>query len=147
MTSHPISFRPELVLAILENRKTVTRRIMQKQPLEPPTVGLYNPIRVKKSGEEYPAPEVFGAWCDGWDLPCQYGAPGDGLRVKGTRLSLEILAISAERIQDITDSEAVKEGVASRDEFEALWRKINGDESWESNPWVWRIEFKKVTGN
>ncbi len=27
---------------------------------------------------------------------------------------------------------------------DAVWCAINGDASWSSNPWVWRIEFKRV---
>jgi hypothetical protein len=30
------------------------------------------------------------------------------------------------------------------DSFRSLWIKINGQESWDSNPWVWRIEFEKL---
>lgn len=30
------------------------------------------------------------------------------------------------------------------DSFRSLWIKINGKESWDLNPWVWRIEFCKI---
>lgn len=31
------------------------------------------------------------------------------------------------------------------DAFKELWNSINGVGAWESNPWVWVVEFKRVT--
>jgi hypothetical protein len=32
----------------------------------------------------------------------------------------------------------------ARAEFASLWSEINGRESWDANPYVWRIEFRRV---
>jgi hypothetical protein len=33
---------------------------------------------------------------------------------------------------------------SARDAFAALWASINGADSWDANPWVWRVEFKRI---
>jgi hypothetical protein len=86
------------------------------------------------------------------------------------RIFLEITVVKIERLQDITEEDAVHEGVHQYDDgtfknyfkskglrerdgvecllavgsFQSLWCSINGLDSWKSNPWVWVIEFKKV---
>lgn len=71
------------------------------------------------------------------------------------RIFLEITNIRVEWLQDITENDAISEGVenlglypgydvSSRGKFEGLWNLINGDESWDKNPLVWVIEFKRM---
>lgn len=69
-----------------------------------------------------------------------------------SRINLEITNIRVERLQDISEEDAKAEGVIlsvdglfnHREEFYSLWQSINGPESWDSNPWVWVIEFKRL---
>lgn len=82
------------------------------------------------------------------------------------RIWLEIVSVRPERLQDITEEDAVREGIedspfmptrwkmysGSYDmteypvtSFASLWESINGPESWDANPWVWRIEFKVLS--
>lgn len=78
-----------------------------------------------------------------------------------SRTTLEIVDVRVERLQDITEEDARAEGVTPfrkdpegdcwtdgtyRTAFEFLWNEINGwnPNSWESNPWVWRIEFRRL---
>jgi hypothetical protein len=67
-----------------------------------------------------------------------------------SRLTLEIVAVRVERVQEITDDDARAEGVdigLARWGFVQLWDSINAARGhcWENNPWVWVVEFKRVT--
>jgi len=78
-------------------------------------------------------------------------------------LSLEVVSVRVERLQEISDEDARAEGVPPEDgpsgflalkhhdpttplgAFGMLWESINGKRApWASNPWVWRIEFKRA---
>lgn len=72
---------------------------------------------------------------------------------KAARIILEITNIRVERIQSITEQDAIAEGIAfssigggmdARQNYCGLWGQINGDKSWIENPWVWVIEFKRI---
>ena len=93
----------------------------------------------------------------------------DGLKWKpsifmprlASRILLEVVSVRVERLQDITRSDIKAEGLVCPselhsddleynyrqwyiDEWIRLWKSINGPESWEQNPWVWVIGFKRV---
>lgn len=82
----PILFSAPMVRAILEGRKTVTRRAMKIQPDDDAslTVEAYNVAVTNRHGEQEAGPEVFGAWWrDGESgCKCPYGKPGDRLWVR-----------------------------------------------------------------
>jgi len=76
-----------------------------------------------------------------------------------SRITLEITGVRVERLQDISMKDACAEGVpakleGSTDEpwgplalvnFGRLWNQINGKRAdWDSNPWVWVVEFARV---
>lgn len=88
-----------------------------------------------------------------------------------SRITLEVNAVRVERLQDISEEQAIAEGVRElplqKDEpgawwcadplgnpelhcrtpraaFCRLWESINGAGSWADNPWVWVVEFKRV---
>lgn len=79
-----------------------------------------------------------------------------------SRITLEITSVRVERLQDISEPDAQAEGCAlgcmtpTGDDsgsaiygpggYLALWESINGPSSWEANPWVWVVEFKRVEG-
>lgn len=69
-----------------------------------------------------------------------------------SRITLEITGVRVERLQEISASDALAEGVTHstlndpRVEYRWLWESIYGEGSWNLNPWVWVIEFRKVDG-
>ena len=203
-----ILFKPDMVKAILDGRKTQTRRIVKPQP--PNIVGLRY--------EQGPYPQDFHprftAMAEPANAPwltCPYGQPGDRLYVKeawaksiisgdfiyktnlnpledqvhsfngvkwnspmmmpkrAARLWLEITGVRVERLQDISEEDAIAEGSFLNkcacfpppktpieslfqlkwchqhgQEIKALWKSIYGPGSWELTPWVWIIEFQVV---
>lgn len=73
------------------------------------------------------------------------------------RTVLEITGVRVERVNDITEEDCLAEGIVisefvTRKEaqplikptFVELWGSINGPGSWDANPFVWVIEFKRV---
>ena len=197
----PILFSGEMVRAILEGRKTQTRRII-KLPRDCSWYHAADPVNdgnFLKHGLE-------GYW-HVEELPCPYGKPGDRLWVReahafvpepayrcstgiiqkvnpvdsyqacvyrenfdrarsfswrpsihmprwACRILLEITGVRVERLQDISEEDALAEGVDNSlhlgggrfatENFAHLWWMINGDGSWESNPWVWCISFRRI---
>ena len=63
-----------------------------------------------------------------------------------SRITLEVTDVRVERLGDVSESDARAEGVQSVAEFKELWASINGPGSWDANPWVWVVEFKRVKG-
>lgn len=70
-----------------------------------------------------------------------------------SRITLEITGARVERLQDISDPDALAEGCSHNDMlhgdrlasvYARLWEKINGPGSWAKNPYVWVVEFKCV---
>jgi hypothetical protein len=71
------------------------------------------------------------------------------------RLWLEITELRVERLQDISTEDVIAEGLSTtlrehdavcdlNDQYHQLWDKINGKKSWDENPWVWVIGFKRL---
>ncbi len=84
--------------------------------------------------------------------PYQWKSPIFMPRI-ASRITLEITDIRVERVQDIPEREIFKEGITpanwagcntDKEILARLWNSINYKRgySWESNPWVWVIQFK-----
>lgn len=92
--------------------------------------------------------------------------PGMFMPRWASRITLEITGVRVERLQEISRADAQAEGCHHDDPcdhkrrfceeigcegpdyrvgFRNLWESINGPESWAANPWVWVIEFRRVS--
>ena len=207
----PILFSGPMVRAILDGRKTQTRRVVKPQPDVSEGYGGCTRLMFKKRNGEALLNEALNAPSPLlYPLLCPYGDVGDRLWVRETfatgpkghgwgdviyhatfgaalkpvcegftkwkpsihmpraisRLSLDITEVRVERLQDITNVEAEREGVTHYDcghpdcfdkqghpgkhfgprgAFMELWESLNAKRGygWDANPWVWCLTFRR----
>lgn len=209
MKERPILFSAAMVRAILEGRKTQTRRIVKADMGRETNVVEWNTAeRAFVPWRWHTGGSPAGGQRTGKPFACPYGQPGDRLWVRETharfsvgegldtpvpecvayratcskgesfdytnsrgevmrlkvtkwtpaiymprwasRIELDITGVRVQRLWDITDADALAEGVFDeevgwhKEKFRSLWTQINGIESWPSNPWVWVVEFRRV---
>jgi len=106
---------------------------------------------------------IYKATWDGFELIWK---PSIHMPRWASRLTLEITDVRIERLNDISEKDAVAEGIEPFengwinyiheqrgyagtgyetnpiDSYASLWESINGSGSWDKNPWVWVISFK-----
>lgn len=204
MKERPILFSGPMVQAILEGRKTQTRRIIKNQNLVGAPSHGFNAYEV----EDIDGHRFWGFSSDDEDWECPFGQPGDRLWVRETwahdgaiddvragiedimgpsiclgpyygadyqediglrwkpsihmprwasRITLEIVSVRVERLQEISEEDAIAEGVnlggssmghkfTAKEHFEGLWQSIYTKEgqTWNDHPWVWVVEFKRI---
>jgi len=180
MDVHPILFSGPMVRAILKGRKSQTRRVVTGMALDwlrptgftpqfvaDPENGL---CRYGYRGDRLWVRETWLQDGNSYLYKADFGEtsefrwkPSIHMPRKASRLTLEIVNLRIERLQDISRDDAKAEGVSnifhnSPEHFERgvlnpyvanfsiLWDKINAKRGfgWDVNPWVWVIEFKEV---
>ena len=224
----PILFSGAMVRAILEGRKTMTRRVVKPQPHAGVDAVKWQDVIVTGCNTQGQSGLAMmrGGVIESEAIRCPHGQPGDRMWVRETfriesvgthvpvkipyedvgivyaadgekknihreypsalsrtchnnkpsifmprwasRITLEVTGVRVERLLEISEQDAIAEGVervryavephdagfrdyigdvvlrSARHSFESLWVKINGRESWDANPWVWVVEFRMV---
>lgn len=199
----PIIFSGPMVRAILEGRKSQTRRVLKPQPnmgpdgkmvhlggdawaeLDGNMSGLWKlacpgdrlwvretwaPVSpdenwrpIKECNIEYRADDPNAKRAGGWDE-----APYDAEAIRwrspihmprwASRITLDVTEVRVQRLQDISCMDAMREGVTipahipqdgadldwARRGFRELWQSLHSPGSWDANPWVAAITFKRI---
>ncbi len=211
MKTIPMLFSAPMVKALLDSRKTQTRRII-KFPLnfcentgfnfqdkhgkwwacgigfseESTSKNFITSKSPYQVGDLIWVRETFRLFdatdeCDHFDHPCSCPSSGtpiyratydDGestwkpsifMPRWANRITLKVTNVKVERLQDISEADALAEGISPVDDdflktlrikkpsacsgFKSLWQSINGADSWNANPWVWAIEFEVINKN
>ena len=170
MKERPILFSGQMVSAILDGRKTQTRRIVKPQPIAsrnlvhlPYRVGqrlwVRESCRPRQTGTVYYRADSYDYHYDeiraGGTVP--QWRPSIHMPRWASRITLEIVAVRVERLQEITEDDAKAEGCqpithedgavdcgTRKTMFAKLWDEINAKRApWASNPFVFVIEFKR----
>ena len=179
----PILFNTEMVKAILDGRKTVTRRVIKSQLSDDdiiyknqfgkwyisPDDDCYGETEIKPPYLPGDILYVRETWCQTAKNIFWYRAdskvqnllwrPSIHMPKEAARIFLRVKDLRVERLQEITDKDAKREGVFAISNmsgvmhvlnFIKIWnstiKKSNIDKyGWDANPWVWVIEFERIS--
>ena len=162
----PISFNPEMIKAILNNSKTVTRRFKSDIPYQIGDIlyvlEMWGYRYCWECEQQGCADECDLVSCQFYNAPFgEYGCyvfpdeidePVDHQWHKASfmpkaavRIFLRVKEISRERVKDITEEQAAAEGFASREEFIAAFLKIYPNCTKDDSVWVIAFERLEVT--
>lgn len=117
-------------------------------------------------------PQLVGYVADGCEATEHWErrSPSIHMPRRFSRITLEVVSVRAERLHEITEEDVIEEGcpdflpsewpadiesaarityMARTMWFPRLWDEINakrdgGVYAWDRNPWVWRVEFRRV---
>lgn len=168
MKERPILFQTEMVKAIISGIKTQTRRVIKSKLAKNPYGEIGDLLYVRETWtkiNDYFGDRIYyKANSDDWRATIKW-KPSLFMPKKHARIWLEIEDIRRERVQDITEEDALAEGIFWDDDcpqdvsngycpgafdlpsesFAYLWDSINVKRGygWDTNPEVWVIEFKR----
>lgn len=203
MKERPILFSAPMVRAILEGRKSMTRRVAKlnvagrlgrlSNQWHPDIPGAVAVCPYGQAGDRLwvrEAHTIYATYGQGRSDGQRWGPWGglpttvspDGMQIAyyregfdrcdpgrwrpsihmprwASRITLEVTGVRVERLQDISTEDALAEGVRVHSDhhkkprdsvyspvqaFRDLWENINDAGSWDANPWVWVVEFKRI---
>lgn len=85
------------------------------------------------------------------DLPRWHRRPALFMPRAASRILLEIVGVRVERLREISADDALAEGIialgAGGDPvlaYRNVWERINGAGSWDDDPWVWVVAFRRL---
>ena len=188
MKERPIIFSAAMVRAILDERKTMTRRLAWRSSANAdPTMGDINKPTIwqrAEPGDRLWVREAHYVWSagykDGSGRNISYRAtepeapttwtPSIHMPRWASRITLEVTVVRVERLQDISRTDCIAEGPYVADQpsqidggtmvwpdpnkpwlmstprawYRELWGALHGSDSWDANPEVAVINFKRV---
>lgn len=169
MENQTIAFIQELTKQLEIGNKTMTRRLtgLEKVNISPDDF-RFDGVDEKDPNIYYFEQLKVGEPTENYIIARAKYKVGEILNVESSYKTIQIISVRAERLQDISEEDAKKEGIILHLQpwgkayshetkamaqaislfdtrvlaFKSLSIKIYGEDCWQYNPWVWVYEFK-----